>query len=102
MASTFKDYGFAEEQEARLIIDEIPDAGIQYRIRGQVLIPYIEIPISLDCIKAIHVGPMPAQDEAVLSMTGFCERIERDWQRESANIEYWIEVIKSKIPFRSG
>lgn len=102
VASTFKNFGFVEEQEARLIIDEIPETGVQYRIRGQVLIPFIEIPISLDCIKAIHVGPMPAQDEAILSMTGFCERIERDWRSESANIEFWIEIISSNIPFRAG
>ncbi|MRW91415.1 hypothetical protein GJ699_15595 [Duganella sp. FT80W] len=101
LASTFKNGGFVEEQETRLIVDEVPNGGIQYRVRGQMLIPYIERPITLDCIKAIHVGPMADQGAALLSMRGFCERIERDWQIESSNIEYWIEVIGSKIPFRA-
>lgn len=101
VAARFKDTGFAEESEARLIVSEVELANVKYRVRGQMLIPYIEVPITLDCIKAIHVGPMPLQNAAVMSMMDFCGKVAGRWQDESANIEYWLPVEVSKIPFRT-
>lgn len=100
LAATFKHDGFSEEQEVRIINSvEEGDESITYTPRGNKLIPYLEVPISLDCIKAIHVGPMSEQDLAYRSMSAFVRRVEKAWQRESANIEYWLRVEQSSIPF---
>lgn len=100
-AATFKDEGFSEEQEFR-IVERAEEGGdlIKFRHKGNKLIPYLELNISLDCIKAIHVGPMGEQELAYTSMASFVRKIEYDWQIESSNIEYELTVIKSSIPFR--
>lgn len=101
LAASFKDAGFTEEAEHRIIIGGVEDKKIQYRVKGNLLIPYVELDISLDCIKAIYLGPMPNQDLAYESMKGFCSKIEKKWQFETSNIEYWLQVHTSKIPYRS-
>ncbi len=75
---------------------------IQYRMRENILIPYVEIEISLDCIKRIHIGPIRDQELAYASMSSFVRGIEKEWQVESNNIEYWLEVVKSDIPYRAS
>lgn len=103
-AATFKHRGFSEEKESRIVLpsndSEFP-SNIKYRPRGDILIPYIEVPITLDCIKSISVGPMQNQAMAFASMSEFIYGIERNWQVDSGNIEYELEVHKSAIPFRS-
>lgn len=100
LAATFKDDGFSEEREFRLVLDG-ERLNTKYRARNNLLIPYIELPISLDCIKSIHIGPMNERELAEKSLSGFCEQIQSDWQSESANIEYWLPVNTSTIPYRS-
>lgn len=101
LAATFKNEGFSEEQELRIVsrAEEGSDS-IQFRYKRNKLIPYLEEKISLDCIKAIHVGPMVEQELAYTSMVAFVRKVENDWQIESSNIEYWLRVEKSSIPFR--
>jgi hypothetical protein len=65
-----------------------------------MLIPYLELPISLDCIKCIHIGPSKEQELAYQSMVSFVQHIEREWRIESGNIEYWLQVETSEIPYR--
>lgn len=103
VAATFKDQGFSEEREVR-IIKQAPeqDESIKYRPKNNKLIPYYEMKISLDCIKAIHVGPMAEQELAFSSMSSFVRKIERNWQIDSSNIEYALEVEKSSIPYRGS
>jgi hypothetical protein len=100
LAATFKNQGFSEEQEVRIVTQASEtEKSIKYRPKGNRLIPYLEVPITMDCIKSIRVGPMNEQDLALLSMSGFVRQIERDWQSEST-IEYELHVEKSSIPFR--
>jgi hypothetical protein len=102
LAATFKHEGFSEEQEVRIIARaEEGDHSITYTPKGNKLIPYLEVPISLDCIKAIHVGPMSEQDLAYRSMSAFSRKVEKAWQEESGNIEYWLRVKQSSIPYRA-
>lgn len=101
-AATFKDDGFAEEQEVRIVLNvEEGSDSIKYAPRGNKLIPYLEVDIPLDCIKAIHIGPMVEQDLAYISMSAFARKIEKDWQIQTSNIEYWLQVKKSSIPYRA-
>lgn len=102
LAATFKDQGFSEEQEVRIVTQAYErENTIQYRPQSNRLIPYLEVPITLDCIKSIWVGPMNDQDLAFVSMSAFVRQIERDWQSESS-IEYELSVNKSSIPFRGS
>ena len=56
LAATFKDEGFSEEQEARIVARaEEGGDSIKFRHKCNKLIPYFEAKISLDCIKAISV-----------------------------------------------
>lgn len=102
LATTFKDKGFSEEQEVRMTAHASKYSDcIQYYPKGDVLIPYVDVEISLDCIQSIHVGPMSGQDLAAVSMQGFIERIAKDWQADSSRIKYELLVEKSNIPFRT-
>lgn len=103
--TTFKNHGFSEENEYRAILpssdSEYPN-NIKFRPNGDMLVPFIEVPISLDCIKGIKVGPVRDQDLAMEAISSFAENIERNWQAEGADagIEYWLQVSCSEIPFR--
>ena len=102
-AAKFKNKGFIEEEESRIIMpandSEYPN-NIKYRPRDNLLIPYIELEISLDYIKSIQVGPMKNQDLAFTSMKAFVERIKRNWQIDSGNVEYELSITRSDIPYR--
>ena len=103
-AATFKHSGFSEENESRIVLpsnDSEYPSNVKYRPRGDVLIPYIEVPITLDCIKSVMVGPVRNQAMSFASMSEFVYSIERNWQVDSGNIEYEITVNKSTIPFRA-
>lgn len=103
LAATFKDEGFSEEQEIRIVAQAVEDDdSIKFRHKCNKLIPYLEMKISLDCIKAIHIGPMGEQELAFTSMAAFVRKIEKDWQIESSNIEYELSVKKSSIPYRGS
>jgi len=99
VVTTFKDDGFFEEQEVR-IVDHLNEQQVKYRVKDNLLIPYLEMEISLDCIKRIHIGPMKNKNLAYESMLSFVKTIEREWQIETDNIEYWLEVVESDIPYR--
>lgn len=99
-AALFKNDGFHEEEECRIIISESDECQLKFRDRGSLLVPFIELDIPLDCIRTIHLGPMPDQDLAYESMCQFAAQVEKDWQVETGNIEYWLRVEKSSIPYR--
>lgn len=102
-AAYFKHHGFAEENEHRIIKQSEYTNNhntTKYRTKDNLLIPYIEMDISLDCIKSIQVGPMKNQRLAYKSMQDFVSKIENQWQNNSANIEYYLPVIESGIPYR--
>lgn len=103
LAATFKDEGFSEEQEVRIVAQAVEgDESIKFRHKCNKLIPYLEMKISLDFIKAIHIGPMGEQELAFTSMAAFVRKIEKDWQIDSSNIEYELSVNKSSIPYRGS
>lgn len=102
-AAYFKHDGFVEENEHRIIQQsEYTDylSNTMYRSKDNMLVPYIEIEIPLDCIKSIQVGPMKNQELAYSSMYDFVKKIEKKWQADTSNIEYNLPVTKSDIPYR--
>ncbi|WP_286241146.1 DUF2971 domain-containing protein [Neptuniibacter halophilus] len=101
-AALFKHDGFQEEKEARIIIDSFSEAKkIHYRARGNMLIPYIELDISLESIKRIHIGPIANQDLAARSISEFVQRTIDQHNSDYGFTETDIAVVKSPIPFRS-
>ncbi|WP_275560800.1 hypothetical protein, partial [Pseudomonas sp. 2(2015)] len=71
-------------------------ADVKYRARGDILIPYIEVAIPLECITSITVGPMKYQEMAYQSMKEFVGKISRD-----NSIDGTIRVDKSATPYRA-
>lgn len=101
-ASVFKDESFYEEQEVRCAVDvAIPSPRVNFRCRGGVLIPYITASFSFDSIKAIHVGPMRDQELAYTSMRALVIMATQKAVNEGIERIPEIDVIMSKIPYRS-
>lgn len=102
-AARFKHHSFVEEQEYRMIrgthITDIPE--VLYRSKGDMLIPYIEVAFPFQSITAIHVGPMPNQNLAFISMQNYASKIEYEWNRANPEQDHDIAVIRSDIPYRS-
>jgi hypothetical protein len=101
-ASTFKNESFYEEREVRSIIDmEIPSKNLKFRQRGNILIPYMVASFSLECVKAIHIGPMRDQDLAYTSLRALVSSLLRSHVADGGGVEHEIAIIKSAIPYRS-
>lgn len=106
LAATLKNESFSEEQEYRVIMGNNVDPEIEngcevkYRVRGGLLIPYLELEFDLECIRSITVGPMRDQDLALVSMSSFVKKITADEFSRSQTYVGDIEVVKSMIPFR--
>lgn len=103
LATTFKDVGFFEENEVRALttIHEFSSKSnvAKFRVKGDLVVPFMEIPFSIKCIKAIHIGPMDHQRLAYQSMKTFVNSISKLCFHETK--EYpGIEVTTSSIPFR--
>jgi len=94
MLATVKDPGFREENEWRLIGALIPDGGVSpkgsllnsaigFRATPIAIVPYIKLPISIDAIVSVRVGPGRNGDvrqagvEALLSACGSDAKVVR-------------------------
>jgi hypothetical protein len=101
LAAIFKDTGFSEEREVRYIqVTDETDNSFKYRVKGNLLVPYIEKEFDLSTIKAIHVGPIPDRKLVVNSLEQYIRYI---WSRHEAEwgwSENYIEVVESSIPYR--
>lgn len=97
--ASVKHPGFSEEREWRLLIDERSQhvGNVQYRVRSDMLIPFVEVPIPLECVVAVHIGPMKYQDMAYVSMHEFITALSRH-----RNLGTTINVVRSAIPYRAA
>ena len=110
IAAYYKDDGFSEEEEFRIVSQDkliFPDSGgtgeatREFRVRGNVLIPYIALQVPLDCIKSIKIGPIRDQVLAYLSMKEFVgDKLIKFNELSNSDIEHYIDVTKSRIPYR--
>ena len=101
LASVFKDSGFTEESEIRhaeAVGEKYPKT--MFRVKGNILVPYIEKEISLSSIKAIHVGPVPDRKMVVNSLEQYIRFMWNKYEGEFGWSEHHIEIIESKIPYR--
>lgn len=89
-AATFKDSGFIEERETRWISWGEKDTTIEYRIKGNQLIPYITLPIPRKCLKGIIIGPMKDQILAERALISYFQ-----------DKNYDLDIEVSRIPYRA-
>ncbi len=99
LAATFKDAGFDEESEVRMIAR--PDKHhIRYRPKNGILIPYVEIEIPAEAIVGVRVGPIRDQDLASLSMRMFISSVESAYRNDGGSVEWSVPVNISNTPYR--
>lgn len=100
LAATFKHEGFEEERETRLILTG-ERHRVQYRPRGNMLIPYIEVTLPLLAIRGVRVGPIRDSALAFASLAGLVTLIEEDIASVvSGYTPHEIDVGASVIPYR--
>lgn len=101
-ALSFKHEAFSEENEIRFVLSCSPDdERISFRVRGNLLIPYIQFAFDPLLLKSITVGPIDNQELAVDSLTMFTTKFSREIQESSDNFEYFLDAECSDIPFRN-
>jgi hypothetical protein len=102
IASIFKNGGFHEEREVRSIeYTHAGDERIKFRSKLDLLIPYIEVKIDLDCIKAIHIGPIRNKELAQLSLDQLIRKELMEYRADGGNVETEIQIIQTSLPYRS-
>lgn len=107
LAATMKHDSFSEEREYRIVqghdIDPDVEDGldINFRPRGNLLVPYVEIEIHVESIKTIMVGPMRDQELAYASMKAFVDKVNLDSFNQENFSLHDINVVKSSIPYRA-
>ncbi|MGY4892884.1 UNVERIFIED_CONTAM: DUF2971 domain-containing protein [Xanthomonas axonopodis] len=99
LAATFKDQGFEEESEVRMIAHP-HQHHIKYRPKNGVLIPYIEVEIPAEAIVGVRVGPIRDQHLASLSMKMLIGSVESAYRSDGGNGEWHVPVNVSKTPYR--
>ena len=100
-AATFKHQGFSEESESRIVMPARNLSDRKYRPKGDLLIPYIELDITLGCIKSIHIGPIQKQELACQSMEAFIfDLLSKEKKSGKLDTKHNIDIIPSSIPYR--
>lgn len=90
-APRYKHYKYKQEKEWRIIKNEtLPKYKM---VDNNHLVPYMEVKISIDCIKKIIVGPCLSSKETVRNVKSYLLSKYLDIEN--------IKVVKSEIPYRN-
>jgi hypothetical protein len=101
-ALSFKHEAFSDEDEIRFVVSCEPDNDrIDYRVKGDILIPYYPLDFDSVILESIKIGPIQNQQLAIDSMTMFARKISRKIQVEGVVPGYELIVDNSVIPYRS-
>ena len=95
IAPIFKNAGFQEENEWRIISDGPKSAkDAKYRCGQSYIIPYFEFSLEkpLDFIKSITIGPSPHPDISNNTLKMLLLKHDKDYE---------IDVVQSKVPYRN-
>ncbi|WP_460372906.1 hypothetical protein ACOYXF_14390 [Pseudomonas sp. Tul1A2] len=93
----FKHQSFFEEREVRCMVAHPSNSeNIEYRVRAGILVPYCERYVPLECIAAIHIGPMQHQESSLISVEMMLQAISKKHKKA-----FDIKVVKSAIPYRN-
>lgn len=101
-ALSFKHLAFDDESEIRFVISCAPDdERINFRVRGNLLIPYISLAFEPRLLKSITVGPIDNQELACDSMAMFAGKVSSKVKQNHGDDDYKLVVEKSSIPYRN-
>lgn len=101
-ALSFKHNAFYDEAEVRLVTSRPTDNDdIQFRVKGNILIPYLKLNIVPSSIQCITIGPIDNQIVAEESLAMFADKISRGVRDNESNSEYYLDVDTSALPFRN-
>jgi hypothetical protein len=97
----FKHQSFIEENEMRICrLESAHSHLIKYRVRGGIVVPYLEVDFEPHHVKAVHIGPMKNQELAVVSMNSFINNFELNNENRNPWRGFRIKVVPSSIPYR--
>ncbi len=110
-AALFKNDGFQEEKEFRIVSqakyfhDESelvakPDASFENYSKWGMLRPHTDIEIGLDCVRCVQLGPIDKQGLAHESMEKFVNGVQEKWNKERPDRVCKIEITASGISYR--
>lgn len=101
-ALSFKHKAFESEQEVRLVIKYRNNAPeIKFRVKGDLLIPYIELCINPLSLMSVTVGPVASQELSVASLTLFANRCAKQVQINEKESNYSLNIFSSDTPYRN-
>ena len=96
LASQIKHASYAYENEHRIVIDK-GDKNIKFRMRDNVIIPYIEVKLPIEALWGIVIGPTANDKYIRKSLEMYLNNL--DCNNEA--IKRIVKNIKSsKVPFR--
>lgn len=107
LVATFKHASFSEEEEVRVVLGHDINPGadyglnVEFRSRGNILIPYVKATLPFECIRSIHVGPMRDQELACASLRSFVEKMHLKHKSAVKIQNHIIQVKRSEIPYRA-
>ncbi|HFP9394941.1 TPA: hypothetical protein ACHOZE_003619 [Raoultella ornithinolytica] len=100
-ALSFKNTAFESEYETRLVIAcKGDDPIINFRVKGDLLIPYISLDINPLSLKSLTVGPIENQYLSVSSLEKFAAKTTNDVRQKQSNKDYTLYIKGSNIPYR--
>ncbi|EKN6368126.1 DUF2971 domain-containing protein [Yersinia enterocolitica] len=101
-ALAFKHESFEEENEVRIVFSaEETDMRINFRVKSNMLIPYVEISFDPKAITSLYVGPVQNQNMTEQSVITFRNNVAESLiRKEKTDIEYFLDIICSDIPYR--
>lgn len=93
---SMKNTGFVEEKEHRMAISFADSGPVQFRTKGDIVIPYVAWDIDTRAIKAIHIGPVKNKDITYKSLENYL------LHKRKANPEKYehIKIVQSQISYR--
>lgn len=87
-----KHYGYQYENEVRCIAKPYQDTKIEYRSANNMIVPYIERQIDVQCLEQIIIGPCADKERVKASLTSYLyDKIDHHDR---------IKIIESDIPYR--
>lgn len=100
-ALSFKNPAFESESETRLVIAcKGDDPIINFRVKGDLLIPYISLDINPLSLKSLTVGPIENQYLSVSSLEKFAAKITNNVRQKNSKKDYTLYIQGSNIPYR--
>jgi hypothetical protein len=95
IASQIKHNSFEYEDEHRIVVSK-DNRKVLYRVRDDIVIPYVEVKIPIAALKGIIVGPTANYDYIKKSIEMYIESL--DWDPRVQKLS--INIQKSEVPYR--